>query len=75
MVNAALDQKVALRREIAHLADEFTGVVSKETVDCHVRESLDKLQGARVSSFVPLFVHRFARERLRAPAQVQGKVT
>jgi protein-tyrosine-phosphatase len=28
-----------------------------------------------VKSFVPLFVHRFARERLRALGQVQGAIT
>jgi arsenate reductase (thioredoxin) len=74
VVNPGLDQETALRREIARLAGEFGGVFSKETVDRYVHESLDKLQGARVSSFVPLFVHRFARERLRALAQVQGKM-
>ena len=32
------------------------------------------LGGARVKDFVPLFAHRFARERLRALAQVEGKL-
>jgi arsenate reductase (thioredoxin) len=35
-------------------------------------ESLAALTNARVKSFVPLFVQRFARERLRALAQVEG---
>jgi arsenate reductase (thioredoxin) len=38
-------------------------------------ESLEQLKGARLKDFVPLFVHRFARERLRALGQVEGKVT
>lgn len=74
IVNPGLGQEVALRREVLHLADEFAGIFSQETVDRYVRESLSQLQGARVVSFIPLFVHRFAPERLRALAQVQGKV-
>jgi arsenate reductase (thioredoxin) len=72
MVNPGLETEVALRREVMKLADEFAGVFSRETVERYVRDSLDRFQGARVESFVPLFVDRFARERLRALAQVQG---
>src|SRR5215216_5542071 len=57
------------------LAEEFTGVYSRETIDRYVDESLKSLSGARFKEFVPLFVHRFARERLRALAQVEGKLT
>ena len=32
------------------------------------------MAGARVVDFIPLFVHRFARERLRALAQSQGAI-
>jgi arsenate reductase len=32
------------------------------------------LKGARVRDFVPLFAHRFARERLRALGQVAGMI-
>ena len=38
-------------------------------------ESLGELPAARVKNFVPLFVHRFARERLRALAQADEKIT
>lgn len=74
MTNLNLDQEVTLRREIANLVDEFAGIFSRETVDRYVRESLDRLQGARVKDYIPLFVHRFSRERLRALAQAQGKI-
>ena len=37
-------------------------------------ESLQALGGARLKDFVPLFVHRFARERLRALGQVEGSI-
>jgi protein-tyrosine-phosphatase len=37
-------------------------------------ESLEKLGDTRLKTFVPLFVHRFARERLRALGQVEGSI-
>jgi arsenate reductase (thioredoxin) len=57
------------------LIGEFRGVFSPETVQRYVDESLADLSGARFHDFVPLFVHRFAHERLRALAQAEGKVT
>jgi protein-tyrosine-phosphatase len=38
-------------------------------------ESLEQLSAARFEDFVPLFVHRFARERLRALGQIEGAIT
>jgi arsenate reductase (thioredoxin) len=61
-------------RSIEKLAEEFRGVFSLETVERYVDESIDKLSGARVVDFIPLFVDRFARERLRALAQSQGAI-
>jgi protein-tyrosine-phosphatase/DNA-binding transcriptional ArsR family regulator len=61
-------------RSIEALAEEFRGIFSLETVERYVDESVDRLSGARVVDFIPLFVHRFARERLRALAQAQGAI-
>jgi len=61
-------------RAIESLAEEFRGIFSLETVERYVDESIDRLQGARVVDFIPLFVHRFARERLRALGQAQGQI-
>jgi arsenate reductase (thioredoxin) len=62
-------------RELDALTGEFQGTFSRETIERYVDESLERLSGARFEDFVPLFVHRFARERLRALAQVEGKLT
>jgi protein-tyrosine-phosphatase/DNA-binding transcriptional ArsR family regulator len=59
---------------IEQLADEFRGVFSLETIERYVDESIDRLSGARVVDFIPLFVNRFARDRLHAIAQVQGSI-
>ncbi len=58
---------------ITSLKEEFAGIFSAETVDRWADDSLERLSGARFYDFVPLFVHRFARERLRALAQTEGK--
>jgi arsenate reductase len=54
------------------LAHEFTGIFSQETIARYIAESLDMLGGARINVFVPVFAHRFARERLQALAQAEG---
>jgi arsenate reductase (thioredoxin) len=63
-----------LQKGLARLRDEFAGTFSPETVERLMAESLEALGGARLKNFVPLFVHRFARERLRAVGQVQGTI-
>jgi arsenate reductase (thioredoxin) len=66
------------RHQIEHAAEElheeFAGIFSTETIARYIEESSDLLSGARISTYVPLLVHRFARERLQALAQAQGEV-
>ena len=64
-----------LEKGLASLESEFAGVFSGETIERYMAESLEHLEGARFKDFVPLFVHRFARERLRALGQVEGTIT
>jgi protein-tyrosine-phosphatase len=64
-----------VKRLTGGLAEEFRGVYSHETIQRYVDESVEGLASARFQEFVPLFVHRFARERLRALAQAEGKLT
>jgi arsenate reductase (thioredoxin) len=64
-----------LEKGLETLRSEFQGIFSAETVERFMAESLEALKGARVKDFVPLFVHRFARERLRALGQVEGTIT
>jgi arsenate reductase (thioredoxin) len=63
-----------LEKGLDKLRDEFAGTFSAETVERFMAESLEALGGARLKNFVPLFVHRFARERLRALGQVEGTI-
>jgi protein-tyrosine-phosphatase len=72
---ALLRSQVA--RESYRLKDEFAGVFSAETIERYINESWDALQGTRprLATFLPIFVRRFARERLLALAQSEGKMT
>ena len=63
-----------LKKGLERLRGEFAGTFSRETVERFMAESLEALGGARLKNYVPLFVHRFARERLRALGQVQGTI-
>ena len=66
------------RHQIDHAAqelhEEFAGIFSTETIARYIEESTDLLSGARISTYIPLLVHRFARERLQALAQAQGAI-
>ena len=56
------------------LAEEFAGIFSQETIARYMAESTDLLGEAKINVFVPVLAHRFARERLKALAQVEGKL-
>jgi arsenate reductase (thioredoxin) len=77
MMTLNLDEATGghVKRSVEVLAEEFAGIFSPETVQAYVEESLDEFGGARLKDFVPLMVERFSRQRLRALAQAEGKVT
>ncbi len=64
-----------IARGVERLRDEFRGIFSHQTIQRFVDESIAALAGSRVKDFVPMFVNRFARERLVALAQSQGTLT
>jgi arsenate reductase len=76
MTGIALDPmtRARLAPEIDALAHEFDGTFSVETIERYLAESLHHFDDAKVQSFVPVLVRRFARERLRALAQSTGAI-
>jgi hypothetical protein len=52
--------------EIRTIKAEYHGKVPEESIDLAADESIQRLAHSRVPQFVPLFVGRFTRERLRA---------
>jgi hypothetical protein len=51
--------------EVRTIKAEYRGLVSEESIDSMADESLQQLAGSRVPQFVPLFVGRFTRERIK----------
>ncbi|MCB2178155.1 MAG: arsenate reductase ArsC [Actinomycetales bacterium] len=71
----AIDARLVLRHAAARLAEEFAGVFGAETIERFLLSSYDQFAGrATVTTFLPLLAERFARQRLRALARVEGKV-
>ena len=69
----ANDQRLALRSAAVNLQREFDGVLGAETIELFLATSYDQFAAnARVLSFLPLMAERFARQRLRALAKVEG---
>jgi arsenate reductase (thioredoxin) len=63
-----------LRKQIDDLTEEFAGLVSRETVERVIEESVVSLGELRFDDYVPVLAYRFARERLLATGQAEGKI-
>ena len=67
-------QKHLIHTAAARLQDKFADVFGPETIDRYIDESLDQLlPNSQVTRFVPIFVERFANDRLRALAKIEGR--
>ncbi|MGH9285412.1 MAG: arsenate reductase ArsC [Acidimicrobiales bacterium] len=68
------EQQPAMLHAAQVLAREFTGVFGTGTIEAVLTSSYDQLAaGARIPTFLALFAERFARQRLRALARVEGR--
>jgi protein-tyrosine-phosphatase len=68
-----MDQQAALHSVSLRLAKEFAGVFTAEVIDRLLIFSYDDLAAhARIPTYLPLLAERFARQRLRALAKVEG---
>ncbi len=54
-----------IESELRTIKAEYEGKLPEESIDRVATESIDRLADSRVPQFVPLFVGRFTRERLR----------
>jgi arsenate reductase (thioredoxin) len=69
-------QKHLIHVAAVRLQDKFEGVFGPETIERYITDSLDRLlPTSEVVTFVPIFVERFARDRLKALAKIEGKAT
>lgn len=69
-----VDQQHALLTAARTLAEEFAGTFGTETIERFLHTSYDQFAGrAVIANYLPLLAERFARQRLRALARVEGK--
>ena len=69
-----LEQRLIIKHAAGRLAEEFEGVFNSETIELFLNTSYDQFAGnAKVTAFLPLMAERFARQRLKALARVEGK--
>jgi arsenate reductase (thioredoxin) len=70
----SIDQRLALKTAATRLQTEFGDMFSVETIERFLHSSYDQFaERASIPRFLPLLAERFARQRLRALARVEGK--
>jgi protein-tyrosine-phosphatase len=70
----SIDQRWALNAAAAALHKEFSAIFGVETIERFLHSSYDQFASrASIPNFLPLLAERFARQRLRALAKVEGK--
>jgi arsenate reductase len=70
----SIDQMLALKSAVANLRTEFADTFGVETINRFLHSSYDEFAGrATITNFLPLLAERFARQRLRALAKVEGR--
>jgi arsenate reductase (thioredoxin) len=68
------DQNLSLRAAAERLHREFAETFGTETIELFLHTSYDQFAGrAAIPNFLPLLAERFARQRLKALARVEGK--
>jgi arsenate reductase (thioredoxin) len=71
----SIAQRHLIHTSAVRLQDKFEGIFGPETIERYINDSLDQLlPNSEVVGFVPIFVERFAKDRLRALAKVEGKM-
>ena len=70
----SIDQRLALKTAATRLQTDFGDMFGVETIERFLHSSYDHFAvRANVANFLPLLAERFARQRLRALARVEGK--
>jgi len=69
-----LEHRPLLKGASVRLAENFDGVFGAETIELFLTTSYDQFAGkAKFVNFLPLMAQRFANQRLRALAKVEGR--
>ncbi|MGZ5383761.1 MAG: arsenate reductase ArsC [Acidimicrobiia bacterium] len=70
------EQQDLIKQSAGRLKDAFAGVFSVETIERFMTESRASLENrATVTTWLPILIESFTRDRLRALARVEGLMT
>jgi arsenate reductase len=71
-----IDQQLALRAAASRLQTEFADAFGIETIERFLHSSYEQFANrASIIDYLPLLAERFARQRLKAMAKVEGKAS
>lgn len=74
LADMTIEQQHLLRTAAANLRREFDGTFGQETIEEFLASSYEQFAtGVKALNFVPLLAERFARQRLRALARIEGR--
>lgn len=72
-IDLSPEQRLLIAQTARRLEAEFSGTFNRSTIERYIADSEERLtEGARIATWLPVLVERFARERLRALARVEG---
>lgn len=74
LADLPLDVQLIIRHGENLLGEEFAGIFGRETIHRFLGESYLAFPNAKVKAFIPLFMERFTRQRLRALTRLEGLV-
>ncbi|MDZ7732130.1 MAG: hypothetical protein U5R31_02625 [Acidimicrobiia bacterium] len=67
------EQRLQIGEAARRLAEEFAGTFSAETIERFIADSQARLESrARITTWLPVLIERFTRDRLRAPLGVSS---
>ena len=70
------EQLYLIKQAAERLKDDFSGVFGVETIERFMTDTRAQLESrATVATWLPILIERFARDRLRALAKVEGLTT
>ena len=75
MSRLTVEEQLQIKQSAAALQRRWKGQMNVETIERFLMESLDLLQGARVTRWVPVIAEKLTNDRLRALVRLEANWT
>jgi protein-tyrosine-phosphatase len=74
-VELTTEERYLITQAAARIQEEFRGVFAPETIERFITDSQENLESrASISTWLPVLIERFTKDRLKALARIEGKV-